>query len=238
MIPTWWLYAKYLVIAVMQRLPILIMFLLVISTAPVYAQNTNMDEKELQIRAEILECEEKIAADEQLSAAEKTVNQRKCSAEIRTKYADTPMTAKTQNDVKIKLQDLQRCDDWHSSYKFLDEATFRLQKNAQIVTSCIALYNDQLWKYDGEDRQEILAEKLAQIKSATPVKTNLSDEFLKDPQIDFDRIQNLEKKIAELENEIKNKNMIIQEQVSVIVNLANTLKNAVFDGITSLYSFA
>jgi len=238
MIPTWWLYAKYLVIAVMQHLPILIMFLLVVSTVPVYAQNTNMDEKELQIRAEILECEEKIAADEQLSAAEKTVNQRKCSAEIRTKYADTPMTAKTQNDMKIKLQDLQRCDDWHSSYKFLDEETFRLQKNAQIVTSCIALYNDQLWKYDGEDRQEVLAEKLAQIKSATPVKTNLSDEFLKDPQIDFDRIQNLEEKIAELENEIKNKNMIIQEQMSVIVNLANTLKNAVFDGITSLYSFA
>lgn len=238
MIPTWWLYAKYLVIAVMQHLPILIMFLLVVSTVPVYAQNTNTDEKELQIRAEILECEEKIAADEQLSAAEKTVNQRKCSAEIRTKYADTPMTAKTQNDVKIKLQDLQRCDDWYSSYKFLDEATFKLQKNAQIVTSCIALYNDQLWKYDGEDRQEVLAEKLAQIKSATPVKTNLSDEFLKDPQIDFDRIQNLEEKIAELENEIKNKNMIIQEQMSVIVNLANTLKNAVFDGITSLYSFA
>ena len=238
MIPTWWLYAKYLVIAVMQRLPILIMFLLIVSTVPVYAQNTNMDEKELQIRTEILECEEKIAADEQLSAAEKTVNQRKCSAEIRNKYTDTPMTAKTQNDMKIKLQDLQRCDDWYSSYKFLDEATFRLQKNAQIVTSCIALYNDQLWKYDGEDRQEVLAEKLAQIKSATPVKTNLSDEFLKDPQIDFDRIQNLEEKIAELENEIKNKNMIIQEQMSVIVNLANTLKNAVFDGITSLYSFA
>lgn len=196
-----------------------------------------MDDEELKIRVEISECEEKIAADDELTAAEKTVNQRKCSSEIRNKYVDTTLTAKAQNDMKIKLQDLQRCNDWHSSYKFLDEESFRLQKNAQMATSCIALYNDQLWKYDGEDREQVIAEKLSQIKSEIPVKTNVSDEFLKSAQIDLDRIQNLEKKIAELEGELKNKDMIIREQMNVIINLANTLKNTFFDGIKSVYPF-
>ncbi|MFQ5782402.1 MAG: hypothetical protein ACE5GR_05040 [Nitrosopumilus sp.] len=212
------------------------MILLVVSIAPVYAQNTHSDEQEEKIWQEILECEKKFAEDKDMTEAEKTVNKRNCSSEIRSLYAEKPLTAKALNELKIKQQNLQRCNDWHASYKFLDEATFRLQKNAQMVTSCIALYNDPLWAYDGVDREQILVEKLDQIMSETPVKTNLSDEFLKDSQREFNTIENLEKRILELENNLKNKDMIIQEQMNVIVNLVKTMKNVLFDGIQSMYS--
>lgn len=220
----------------MRRLPILLMFLLAVSIAPVYAQNVSMDEQSLKIRQEILECEDKIESNEDMTDAEKTVNKRKCTTEIKNKYADNSMTSKTQNEMKIKLQNLQRCDDWYSSYKFLDEATFKVQKNAQMVTSCIKLYNDSLWNYEGEDRQEILVERLDEIMSVTPVKTNLTEQFTTDEQKQYDTIQNLERRITELENELKNKDMIIREQMNVITNLVQTLKNVVFDGIQSVYS--
>ena len=41
----------------------------------------------------------------------------------------------------------------------------------------------------------------------------------------------------ELEVEIENKNMIIHEQMNVISNLANSLRNAIYDGLQSVYSF-
>ena len=135
------------------------MFLLVISITPIYAQNTYSDELEQKIREEILECEKRFAEDNEMTDAEKTVNKRNCSSEVRKLYAEEPLTAKALNDFKIKQQNLQRCDDWHASYKFLDEATFRLQKNAQMVTSCIALYNEPIWKYIGDDRDQILIER-------------------------------------------------------------------------------
>jgi len=222
----------------MNHLSIVFMLFLAVSTIPAYAQNIHIDEKEEQILIEILECEEKIGSNEELTAAEKTVNQRKCSTEIRGKYVDVALSAKEQNDIKIKLQDLQRCDDWHSSYKFLDEATFRMQKNSQMATSCIVLYNDDLWKYNSEDRQQVLSDRLDQIKSETPIKNNVSDEFFKGAQVELERIYTLEKRIAELEDKLDNKDLIIREQMNVIVNLANTLKNTLFDGIKSLYSFA
>ena len=219
----------------MRRLPILLMVLVVVSIAPVYA-NTDSDDLEDKIWQEILECEKKFAENEEMTEAEKTVNKRNCSSEVRSQYANEPLTAKAQNELKIKTQNFQRCNDWHSSYKFLDEATFRLQKNAQMVTSCIALYNDPIWTYDGQDREQILVEKLDQIMSVTPVKTNLSNSLLDDTQREYDRIANLEKRIVELETELENKDMIIKEQMSVIMNLAKTLKNVIFDGIQSVYS--
>ena len=205
---------------------------------PVYAQNIHLDEGEEKIRAEINECQDKISEDDSLTDASKTVQKRECSSEIRKKYAETALTFEDQDEMKIRLQNLQKCEDWHSQYKFLDEANFKIQKNAQMVQSCIELYNDPLWGYAGEDRVKILSEKLETILMETPVKTNSSDEFLKNSQYEVDRIYSLEKRIATLEDELDNKDLIIREQMNVIVNLANSLKNAIFDGIQFAYSFA
>lgn len=222
----------------MRHMSLFLMIFLAVSIMPVYAQNTSDGDLDDKIWSEILACEEKIMANSEMTDAEKTVQKRQCSSEIRKQYQETPLTAKAQNEMKIKLQNLQRCDDWYASYKFLDEATFRLQKNAQMVTSCIVLYNDSLWKYDGNDRQQILSEKLDEIMSNTPVKTNISNTSISENQNQLNRIQTLEKRIAELEDNLKNKDMIIQEQMNVIVSLANSLKNIIFNGIQSFYPYA
>lgn len=213
------------------------MFLFAVSTIPVYAQNVHFDEDEEKIRAEILECEDKIMANDSLTDASKTVEKRECSSEIRKKYAETALTFELQDEMKIRLQNLQKCEDWHSQYQFLDEVNFKIQKNAQMVQSCISLYNDPLWTYAGEDRIEILSDKLETILVEVPIKTNHSDDFLKNSQYEVDRIYSLEKKIAELEDELHNKDLIIREQMNVISNLANTLRNAIFDGFQSVYPF-
>ena len=211
------------------------MFLFAVSIIPVYAQNIHLDEGEEKIRAEINECEDKISEDDSLTDASKTVQKRECSSEIRKKYAETALTFEQQDEMKIRLQNLQKCEDWHSQYQFLDEVNFKIQKNAQMMQSCITLYNDPLWTYVGENRAEILSEKLDTILVEIPVKTNPSNEFLKNSQYEVDRIYSLEKRITALEDELDNKDMIIREQMNVIVNLANSLKNAIFDEISFVY---
>jgi hypothetical protein len=234
---TCWLYAKSILIQSMRKLSILMMFLFTVSIIPVYAQNIHYDEGEEKIKVEINECEDKISEDDSLTDAYKTVQKRECSSEIRKKYAETALTFEHQDEMKIRLQNLQKCEDWNSQYKFLDEANFKIQKNAQMVQSCIELYNDPLWKYVGDDRREILSDKLETILIDVPVKNNPSDNFLKNSQYELDRIISLEKKITALEDELYNKNLIIREQMNVIVNLANSLKNAIFDGIQFVYPF-
>jgi len=228
---TWWLYAKFILIETMIKLSILMMVLFAVSIMPVYAQNIHIDEEEEKIRAEINECEDKISLDESLTDASKTVQKRECSSEIRKKYAETALTFEHQDELKIKLQNLQKCEDWHSQYKFLDEINFKIQKNAQMVQGCILLYNDPIWTYAGDDRQQILSEKLETILVDVPVKNNPTDDFLKNSQYEVDRIYSLEKRISDLEGELDNKDLIIREQMNVIVNLANSLRNAIFDGL-------
>ena len=211
--------------------------LFTVSIIPVYAQNIHLDEGEEKIRAEISECEDKISEDESLTEASKTVQKKECSSEIRNKYAETALTFEHQDEMKIRLQNLQKCEDWHSQYKYLDEVNFKIQKNAQMVQSCIELYNDPLWKYAGDDRGEILSDRLETILLDVPVKDNPTDDFLKNSQYEVDRIYSLEKKIAALQDELDNKNLIIQEQMNVILNLANSLKNTIFNGIQFVYPF-
>ena len=221
----------------MRNLAILFMLLFTVSIIPAYAQNVHLDEGELKIRAEIIECQDKISADDSLTEASKTVQKRECSSEIKKKYVDPALTFELQNEMKIRIQNLQKCDDWHSQYKFLDEVNFKIQKNAQMVQSCIQLYNDPLWTYDGEDRESILSDRLEEILVMIPVKTNTSNEFSKDTQFEINRIYVLEKRINDLEDELNGKDLIIREQMNVIVNLANTLKNVIFNGMQFVNPF-
>lgn len=205
------------------------MFLFTVSIVPAFAQN-DLDEEDEAIRAKIIECEDKISKDDSLTVATKTVQKRNCSSEIRKMYAETALTHEEQDKMKIKLQNLQKCEDWHSQYTYLNEDNFKVQKNAQMAQSCITLYNDPLWTYDGDDRKQILLDRLDSILVDVPIKNN-TVELTNNSQYDVDRIYSLEKRIAALEDELENKDMIIREQMNVIVNLANSLKNAIFNGL-------
>jgi hypothetical protein len=215
----------------MRKLAILMMFLFTVSIVPAFAQSTHLDEEDETIRAKIIECEDKISKDDSLTVATKTVQKRNCASEIRKLYAETALTHEEQDEMKIKLQNLQKCEDWHSQYTYLDEDNFKIQKNAQMAQSCITLYNDPLWTYDGDDRKQILLDRLDSILVDVPIKNNPSDEFTNNLSYDVDRIYSLEKRIAALEDELDNKDMIIREQMNVIINLANSLKNAIFNGL-------
>ena len=59
----------------------------------------------------------------------------------------------------------------------------------------------------------------------------------KDVQFAVHKINSLEKKITDLENELYNKDLIIREQMNVIVNLANSIRNAIYDGMQFVYPF-
>ena len=86
-------------------------------------------------------------------------------------------------------------------------------------------------------RSKILLDKLDAILVDVPIKNNLSDELINNSQYDVDRIYSLEKRIVALEDELDKKDMIIQEQMNVIVNLANSLRNVIFDGMQFVYPF-
>ena len=234
---TCWLYAKPSLIQIMRKLAILMMFLFTVSIIPAFAQNTHLDEEDETIRAKIIECEDKISNDVSLTVASKTVQKRNCFSKIPKIYAEITLTHEDQDKMKIKLQNLQKCEDWHSQYTFLNEDNFKIQKNAQMVQSCITLYNDPLWTYDGDDRKKILVDRLDSFLVDVPIKNSLSDEIINNLQYEVDRIYSLEKKIAALEDELDNKDMIIREQMNVIVNLANSLRNAIYDGIQFVYPF-
>ena len=234
---TFWLYAKYHLDHFMRKLSILFMLLLTVSTVPVYAQNVHISEEEKQILEEIKECESNIMSDDSLTDASKTVEKRKCSSEIRKNYAETPLTSEQRDELKIRLQNLQKCEDWHSQYQYIDETNFKIQKNVQMVESCITLYNDPIWTYSGENRKQILSDKLEEILFEAPIENTSSDEFPRDVQFGIERINSLENKVADLENQLHKKDLIIREQMNVISNLANSLKNAIFNGIQSVYPF-
>lgn len=207
------------------------------SVASGYSQNISSDETEKIIREEILFCEKKIASDDSMTEAVKTVKKRSCTTDIRNKYAQNPVSFEVQNEIKIKLQNLQKCQDWYSQYQYLDESKFKVQKNEQLADSCIVLYNDELWDYDGQDREHILSEKLEEIRITIPLKAQSVDEFIKVAQPDYDRVKSLEKKIAQLEQEIENKDLLIREQMNVILDLFSSMKNILYDGIKSVYAF-
>lgn len=98
------------------------------------------------------------------------------------------------------------------------------------------MYNDELWDYDGQDREQILSEKLEEIRVTIPVKVQNVDDFIKVAQPDYDRIKNLEKRIAQLEQEIENKDLLIREQMNVVLDLFSSMKNILYDGIKSVYA--
>jgi len=79
--------------------------------------------------------------------------------------------------------------------------------------------------------KKTLSDRLDVFLVDVPIKNNFSDALINNLQYGIDRIYSLEKRIAVLEGELDNKDLIIREQMNVIVNLPNSLKNVIFDGI-------
>ena len=211
---------------------------------PVYAQNVSHDEVDVKIRELIQECQENVDNNDSLSEAEKTVAHRNCETDITNEYKNVEIDYQGLDEKRAKLQNMQSCEDWHPQYRYLTESQFRLQKYSQTVNDCILLYNDSIWDYVGEDRLEILIERLDEIRSELPQEPETREVTLDVnlPQFQSNIINennsdevDLEEKVRLLEEEIAQKDEIIKEQIKVIMELANRIKNIMFEPFNSFF---
>jgi len=217
----------------------LVIFSLMGLVIPAYAQDARYTELEKQMIEEVRDCKVKIDAQDRLSEAEKTVAKRHCETVVVIRYGEIEDNY-TQAELRNKIQNLQKCEDWYPQYQYLTEKQFTIQKNAEVVPDCILLYNDLIWSYDGKDRLNKLIDRLDEIKSELPTTPVLSFEAFAvsqyEPSIidvphDQDRVVELEEKVKILEEEIAKKDEVIREQIKVIMDLFNRIRNVIFEPI-------
>ena len=222
----------------------LISILGLFSTA--YAQNTSNDEVDVMIRELIQECQERVMADEYATEAEKTVAKRNCETDITNQYKNVEINYQELAEQRSNLNAMQNCEDWYPQYRYLTQEQFKLQKHEATVIDCITLYNDSIWEYVGEDRLEKLSDRLLEIKSEIPeepetrnveIDINIPkfESRVLDTQLDGEETD-LKERIRILEEELIKKDEIINEQIKVIMELANRIKNVMFSPFSSFFT--
>lgn len=211
-----------------------------------HAQNISNDEVDVMIRDLIQECHDKVMADDLATEAEKTVAKRICETDITNKYKNVEIDYQNSDEKRALERSMQNCEDWYPQYRYLTQVQFSLQKHEASVTDCIAMYNDPMWEYDGEDRLEKLATRLLEIKAAAPVEPETRhvelDVNVPKPQSsilesqEYTEVTDLKEKISILEEELIKKDEIINEQIKVILELANRIKNVMFGPFSSFFT--
>ncbi len=213
----------------------LIFSVLISMVIPASAQIQSMSDKELKIQEEVQACYSQVDAKE-LTVAEKTVAKRDCETTINNKYNEENNDHHDLAVKKYRYEVMQKCENWYPPYRLLDEQLWRLQKNTEQASNCIMVYKDSVWKYSGEDRQEVLIERLLELKEQStilkPVSSSIelpleSDIVAQDTR--FNKMAELEAKVVVLQEELRKKNEVISEQIKVIMGLANMLRNVVLE---------
>jgi len=224
----------------------LLLFAVVGTFSTAFAQNTSNDPVDVMIRELIQECQDKVMADEYATGAEKTVAKRNCETDITNQYKNVEINYQQSAEKRAIENNLQKCEDWYPQYRYLTQDQFRLQKHEATVYDCITLYDDSIWKYVGEDRLERLSARLLEIKAQAPVEpetrhvalnVNIPDlqSNILETQQDTEET-GLEEKIRILEDELIKKDKIINEQIKVIMELANRIKNVMFGTFGSFFT--
>jgi len=210
------------------------------------AQNVSNDEVDVLVRELIQECQDNVMANEHTTDAEKTVAKRNCETDITNQYKNVEIDYKNSDEVKANQRSMQNCEDWYPQYRYLTHQQFKLQKHEATVTDCVTLYNDSIWDYDGEDRLEKLIARLLEIKSEAPVEPEtryveldinipkLQSNILETQQYTEDT--DLKEKVRILEEQLIKKDEIINEQIKVILELANRIKNVMFSPFSYFFT--
>ena len=211
-------------------------FLVLISMViPASAQN--ISDGDAKIRDEILACWIEVDANEAFTVAEKTVAKRNCETVINNKYSKMNNNHYDLAKERDRIQVMQKCEDWYPSYKLLDENQWRIQKHTDQASDCLMIYNDDIWKYDGEDRLVVLSDMLIELKEEqnqrpTPVATSIelpSESSIIAQDTRLDKMVELEIKVAELQEQVRKKDAVIMEQIKVIIDLANMIRNVILN---------
>jgi len=211
-------------------------FLVLISMViPASAQN--ISDEDAKIREEILACWTEVDANDDLTVAEKTVAKRNCESVINNKYSKMNNNHYNLAKERDRIQVMQKCVEWYPSYKILDEDQWLIQKHVDQATDCLMLYNDDIWKYDGENRLVVLSDMLIELKEEqnqrpTPVATSIelpSESSIIAQDTRLDKMVELETKVAELQEQVRKKDAIIMEQIKVLSDLANMIRNVILN---------
>jgi len=215
-------------------------FLVLISMViPASAQNVS--DEDAKIREEILACWTEVNANEDFTVAEKTVAKRNCETVINNKYSKMNNNHHDLAEERDRIQVMQKCEDWYPSYRLLDEAQWRIQKHVDHATDCLMIYNDNIWKYDRENRLVALSDRLIELKEEqnqrpSPVATSIvlpSESNIIAQDTRLDKMAELEAKVVELQEQIRKKDAVIMEQIKVITNLANIVRNVILNAFVS-----
>ena len=230
----------------MKVVCMLFLFAVIGSFSTAFAQNISNDDVDVMIRELIQECQDRVMADEDATGAEKTVAKRNCQTDITNQYKNVEINYQQSAEKRAIENNLQKCEDWFPQYRYLTQDQFRLQKHEASVNDCITLYDDSIWKYVGEDRLERLSARLLEIKAEAPeepqtrhVALNVNIPVLQSNILETQQdaeVTNLEEKIRILEEELIKKDEIINEQIKVIMQLANRIKNVLFGTFSSFFT--
>jgi len=211
-------------------------FLVLISMViPASAQN--ISDEDAKIRDEIFACWIEVDANEDFTVAEKTVAKRNCETVINNKYSEMNNNHYDLAEEKERIQVMEKCEDWYPSYKILDESQWRIQKHTDQTIDCLMIYNDDVWKYDGENRLVVLSDRLLELKEEqnqrpSPVATSIelpSESSIIAQDTRFNKMAELEAKVAELQEQVRKKDAIIMEQIKVLTDLANMIRNVILN---------
>lgn len=215
-------------------------FLVLISMViPASAQNVS-DEDE-KIREEILACFAEVNSNTELTAAEKTVAKRNCETDINNKYSKMNNDHHELAEERDRIQVMEKCEDWYPSYRILEVEQWKVQKHTSHAADCLIIYNDDIWNYDGENRLSVLSERLLEIKEeqnqkSTPVVTSVnlpSTSNIVTQDTHSDKMAELEAQVVELKEQVRKKDAVIMEQMKVITDLANMIKNVILGAFIS-----
>ncbi len=211
-------------------------FLVLISMViPASAQN--ISDEDAKIREEIRACWTVVDVNDDLTVAEKTVAKRNCETVINNKYSKMNNNHYDLAKERDRIQVMKKCEDWYPTYKILDEDRWRIQKNPDQASDCLMIYNDDIWKYDGEDRLVVLSDMLIELKEEqnqrpSPVATSIelpSESSIIAQDTRLNKMVELEAKVAELQERVRKKDAIIMEQIKVIIDLAIMIRNVILN---------
>jgi len=201
------------------------------------ASAQNISDEDAKIREEIRACWTEVDANEDFTGAEKTVAKRNCESVINNKYSKMNNNHYDLAKERDRIQVMEKCEDWYPSYKLLDEDQWRIQKHTDQASDCLMIYNDDIWKYDGEDRLVVLSDMLIELKEeqrlkSSPVATSIelpSESSIITQDTRFNKMAELEAKVAELQEQVRKKDAVIMEQMKVIMDLANMIRNVILN---------
>ena len=192
-------------------------------------------------------CKKAVHEDDSLTFAEKNIARGNCNTEYINSHNISTINYQNNYEMKVLIQNIQSCLQWHPLYQYLPFDDFKIGKRAELVNECIMLYEDPVWNYEGEDRIDKLVQRLTELKKdqseinskpeISPIQLSIpnnplvekEDKLFTGAETAEEKIDLLQERVTFLEEQLAKKDEVIKEQIKVIMDLANRVKVTLFE---------